>query len=55
MPAPIPKMHGQFRFQCTIKSHASRIVADICSREIANLHHGEEITVSLDIDAYSFL
>lgn len=33
MPAPIPKMHGQFRFQCTIKSQASRIVADICSRK----------------------
>ena len=55
MPAPIPKAHGQFRFQCTIKSQAPRVVADVCSKEIANLHHGEEITVSLDIDAYSFM
>ena len=23
--------------------------------EISNLHHGEEITVSLNIDAYSFM
>ncbi|MDO4955239.1 MAG: primosomal protein N' [Akkermansia sp.] len=55
MPAPIAKAHGQFRFQCIIKSASSRLVADTCSKEIANLHHGEEITVSLDIDAYSFL
>lgn len=55
MPAPIAKAHGQFRFQCTIKSPSARTVADICSREIARMNFGEEITVALDIDAYSFM
>ena len=55
MPAPIAKAYGQFRFQCVIKSVSSRLVADTCAREITNLRHGEEITISLDIDAYSFM
>lgn len=55
MPAPIAKAHGQFRFQCIIKSTSSRLVADTSSKEIANLHHSEGITGSLDFAPYSFL
>lgn len=54
-PAPIAKAHGQFRFQCTINALSARTVADIVSREIAGLNAGENITITLDIDAYSFM
>ncbi len=55
MPAAIAKAYGQFRFQCTLKADSARLIADICSREIAKLAVGEEIRISLDIDAYSFM
>lgn len=55
LPAPLPKAYGQFRYQCTVKCPSARVVADICAREIARLNAGEDITVSLDIDAYSFM
>ena len=55
MPAPIAKAYGQFRFQCTLKSSTARIIADIVSAEIAALAPGKEVTVTLDIDAYSFM
>lgn len=55
LPAPIAKAYGQFRFQCTLKGPSARAIADLCSREIARLHHGEDIIISLDIDAYSFM
>ncbi len=55
MPAPLAKAYGQFRFQCTLKAPGARVMADICSREIALLDPGEDIVVSLDIDAYSFM
>ncbi len=54
-PAPIPKAHGQFRFQCTINALSARTVADIVSREISRLNVGVDITITLDIDAYSFM
>ena len=54
-PAPIAKAHGQFRFQCTINALSARTVADIVSHEIARLNTGEDITITLDIDAYSFM
>ena len=55
LPAPLPKAYGQFRYQCTLKAPRARILADTCSREIANMNVGEGITISLDIDAYSFM
>lgn len=55
LPAPIAKAYGQFRFQCTLKSPQARPLADIVSREIARLNPGEDIVISLDIDAYSFM
>lgn len=55
LPAPIPKSHGQFRFQCTLKSARPRLIADICAREISAIPNSDAITISLDIDAYSFM
>ena len=55
LPAPIAKAYGQYRYQCTIKSPQARLVADTVSREIARLNPGEDIIISLDIDAYSFM
>ncbi len=55
LPAPLPKAHGQFRYQCTIKSPNARTVADICAREIAAMNAGDDITISLDVDAYSYI
>ncbi len=55
LPAPIPRAHGQFRYQCTLKSPGARVIADIVSAEIAAMQFGEDITVTLDIDAYSFM
>lgn len=55
MPAPISKAYGQFRFQCTIISPQARLVADIVSREISQLTPGEDIIITLDVDAYSFM
>ncbi len=55
LPAPLAKAYGQFRYQCTLKAPRSRIMADICSREIAAMNCGEGVTLTLDIDAYSFM
>ncbi len=55
LPAPLAKAYGQFRYQCTLKAPRSRIIADICSREIAAMNCGEGVTLTLDIDAYSFM
>lgn len=55
MPAPIAKAYGQFRFQCTLKANTARIIADIVSAEIAALAPGKEVTITLDVDAYSFM
>ena len=55
LPAPIPKAYGQFRYQCTLKAPGARVIADIVSAEIAAMQFGEEITATLDIDAYSFM
>lgn len=55
MPAPIAKAHGQFRFQCTLKAPQARVIADVVSREVALLNPGEEIVITLDIDAQNFM
>ena len=54
-PAAIAKAYGQFRFQCTLKAPHARLLADIASREISLLNPGEDVTITLDIDAYNFL
>lgn len=55
LPAPLAKAYGQFRYQCTLKAPGARILADTCSREIAAMNCGEGVTLTLDIDAYSFM
>lgn len=55
MPAPIAKAYGQFRFQCTLKCTSARQIADVVSAEIRKLNAGEDVTITLDIDAYSFM
>ncbi len=55
MPAPIAKAYGQYRFQCTLKCSSARLIADVVSAEIRKLNAGEDVTITLDIDAYSFM
>ncbi len=55
LPAPIPRAHGQFRYQCTLKSPGARVIADIVSAEIAAMQFGDDIISTLDIDAYNFM
>ena len=55
IPAPIAKAYGQFRFQCTLKSTSARLIADSVAPVIKDMKAGEDITITLDIDAYSFM
>ncbi len=55
MPAPIARAYGQFRYQCVLRAPGARVLSEACAREIARLNPGEDITVTLDIDAYSFM
>ncbi len=55
MPAPIARAYGQFRYQSTLRAPGARVLADLCSREIARLDAGDDITITLNIDAYSFM
>ncbi len=55
VPAPIARAHGQFRYQCTLRAPSARILSDICARELARMGTGEDITLTLDVDAYSFM
>ncbi len=55
MPAPIAKAYGQFRYQCTLRAPGARVLSETCAREMARMGTGEEITLTLDIDAYSFM
>ncbi len=55
MPAPIAKASGQFRYQCTLRAPGARVLSETCAREIARIGAGEDITLTLDIDAYSFM
>ena len=55
MPAPITKAYGQFRFQCTLKAPQARVIASLVSAEIARLNPGDDVIVTLDVDAYSFM
>ena len=55
LPAPIPKAHGQFRFQATLKAPSARTIATTFRQVMSNIPLGEDITAILDIDAYSFM
>ncbi len=55
MPAPIARAYGQFRYQCTLRAPGARMLSETCAREMARMGAGEDITLTLDIDAYSFM
>ena len=55
LPAPLAKAYGQFRYQCTLKAPNARIISTVCSKEIAELNCGEGVSITLDIDAHSFM
>lgn len=55
LPAPIPKAHGQYRYQCTFRAPNARSIADIVSEALAAMQFGEDVIATLDIDAYSFM
>ncbi len=55
LPAPLPKAYGQFRYQCVLKAKRARMISEIVSSEINRLSPGDSVTVTLDIDAYSFM
>ena len=55
MPAPIAKAYGQFRYQCTLKCANVRPLSDITAREIARLSPGDDVVITLDVDAYNFM
>ncbi len=54
-PAPIPRAHGQFRFQTTIKAASSRAISRIVGRVLLENPLGDDATAVLDIDAMSFM
>lgn len=55
LPAPLPKAYGQFRFQCVIKAPRARAISDLVSEQINRLAPGEDVVITLDIDAYNFM
>lgn len=54
-PAPIPKAHGQYRFQITLKSSSARTISRVVGQILAGITLGDDVTAVLDIDAMSFL
>lgn len=55
MPSPLAKAYGQYRFQCTLRTPRARLIAEIVSHVIAPFKQGEDLAITLDIDAYSFM
>ena len=55
MPAPIPKAHGQFRFQITLKGPNARVLSRLLRQLIQEAKLGEDITAVIDVDAMSFM
>ena len=55
LPAPIVKAYGQYRYQCVLKAPSARVFSQVIARQIALLSPGEDVTVTLDVDAYSFM
>ncbi len=55
VPAPLPKAHDHYRFQCTLTAGRARLLTEICSAAMRHLGKPEDVSVSYDLDAYSFL
>lgn len=55
MPAPIPRAHGQFRFQITVKGPSARIPSRTLRKLVQEAGLGEDLTAVIDVDAMSFM
>lgn len=55
MPAPIPRAHGQFRFQITVKGPSARILSRTLRKLVQEAGLGEDLTAVIDVDAMSFM
>lgn len=55
MPAPIPKAHGQFRYQITLKAPRVRTISRTVKSVLEQLPLGDDVTAVLDIDAHTFM
>lgn len=55
LPAPIAKAYGQYRYQCVLKAPRARVFSEVVAKQISLLSPGENVTVTLDVDAYSFV
>lgn len=55
MPAPIPRAHGQFKFQITVKGPSARILSRTLRKLVQEAGLGEDLTAVIDVDAMSFM
>lgn len=55
MPAPIPRAHGQFRFQITVKSPSARVLSSTLRKLVEEAQLGDDLTAVIDVDAMSFM
>lgn len=55
MPAPIPRAHGQFRFQITVKGPSARTISRTLRQLVQEAGFGDDLTTVIDIDAMSFM
>ncbi len=55
MPAPIPRAHGQFRFQITLKGPSARAISRVLRKLVSEAQLGDDLTAVIDIDAQSFM
>ena len=55
MAAAIPKSHGQFRFQVTLKGPSARQLSHILNHTVKEAQFGKDITTVIDVDAMSFM
>lgn len=55
MPAPIPRAHGQFRFQVTVKGPSARTISRTLRKLVQEAGLGDDLTAVIDVDAMSFM
>ncbi len=54
-PAPLPKAHNQYRFQCTLMGTRARVLTDLAKKAMQHVGNPEDVTISYDLDVYSFM
>ncbi len=55
MPAPLPKAHSHYRFQCTLMATRARLLTQLATAAIKHLGNPEDVSISYDLDVYSFM